>query len=188
MTKDPPSESGNDAIATPPAKLVEVFSEGAETGAHTVTGGEKTFRVLVVDDNPLDQELAAMALGQAWPFERVLELDFAAEGEEALAKLHKKRFALVVLDWKLPLMGEGKVLQHLRQDGIRIPVVVISNEEREGIDADLDALKAAFLNKNQMDPKTFLFAISRALALLGITPAAANLQAKLDTRVVGVVR
>ena len=139
-----------------------------ETGAGAVTEAEKFFLVLVVDDNPADQQLAAIHLGAAWPFERALKLDFAADGAEALAKLRTQHFALVVLDWQLPVLGDGEVLRHLRQQRIRIPVVVISGAERADITADLDSLQAAFLNKNQMNPDTFWLAISHSVTLLGL--------------------
>ena len=136
-----------------------------------MTSEDKSLPVLVVDDNPLDQKLAAMYLGKAWPFERVLKLEFAANGEEALVKLRTKHFAFVVLDWNLPVLGHGEVLQHLRRSGIRIPVVVISGGERKDIDADLDSLQAAFLNKSQMNADTFWSAISHSLKLLDFKPS-----------------
>ena len=127
---------------------------------------EQSLPVLVVDDNPADQNLTAIHLRAAWPFERTLQLEFAADGAAALAKLRTKHFTFVVLDWSLPVLGQGEVLRHLRQNKIRIPVVVISGVSREEINADLDALQAAFLNKNEMNPDTFWSAISHSLKLL----------------------
>jgi CheY-like chemotaxis protein len=129
------------------------------------------FRVLVVDDNPGDQMLAAMYLREAWPFEHDMELDFAADGQEALLKLRAKRFVLMVLDWKLPVMGNGEVLRHLRQHGIRLPVVVFSSADREDIADDMDELAAAYLHKDRMNPLTLRSAIAQSLALLGMREA-----------------
>ena len=131
-----------------------------------MTTEAQSLPVLVVDDNPADQNLTAIHLRAAWPFERTLKLEFAADGREALAKLHTKHFTFVVLDWSLPVLGQGEVLRHLRQNKIRIPVVVISGVGREEINADLDALQAAFLSKNDMNPDTFWSAISYSLKLL----------------------
>lgn len=134
----------------------------------TVTASHLTpFAVLIVDDNPIDQELAAIYIKTAWPFEHQVQIDFAADGREALARIRTKLYALVVLDWKLPMAGEGQVLRQLRQDGIQVPVVVLSGHAREDIAADLPALRAAYLNKNQMGPATFHQAIANALRLLG---------------------
>ena len=135
---------------------------------------DKPAPVLVVDDNPADQELVAVYLREAWRFEWAWELDFAKDGAEALAKLSRKHFTFVVLDWNLPVCGQGEVLRHLRQNGIRIPVVVISGNEREDIDADLDALQAAFLSKNQMNSDTFGLAITHSLKLLDLQSSHLN--------------
>ena len=134
-----------------------------------MTTEAKSLPVLVVDDNPADQQLVAIYLGKAWPFDRVLALDFAVDGEEALVQLRLKHFAFVVLDWNLPVLGHGEVLRYLRRSGIRIPVVVISGGERADITADLDSLQASFLNKSQMNAETFWSAISHSLKLLDFT-------------------
>ncbi len=131
-----------------------------------MTTEAQSLPVLVVDDSPADQKLTAIHLRAAWPFERTLQLEFAADGVEALDKLHTKHFTFVVLDWSLPVLGQGEVLRQLRQNKIRIPVVVISGVGREEIDADLDALQAAFLSKNEMNAETFWAAISHSLKLL----------------------
>jgi len=165
----PPGSAAGAHVATGSlAGVNDRLEDHQKNGASAITGDEKTFRVLVVDDNPVDQELAVLHMGQTWPYERELELDFAVDGAEALAKLRTKKFALVVLDWMLPVLGDGEVLRQLRHHGQRIPVVVISGREREDIAADLDALQAAFLNKDQMNADTFQLAIGHALTLLGM--------------------
>ena len=131
-----------------------------------MTSEAKSLPVLVVDDNPGDQKLVAVYLGKAWTFERELELDFAADGEEALAKLRSKCFAVVVLDWNLPVRGHGEVLRHLRKNGSRIPVVVMTGVAQHHLAAELDALQAAFLSKDTMSPETFHIVICLALALV----------------------
>ena len=98
------------------------YTPDQSSGGGIRAGGEKTFRVLVVDDNLVDQELAVLHMGQTWPYERELELDFAADGAQALAKLRTKSFALVVLDWMLPVLGDGEVLRQPtrpRRGGLR---------------------------------------------------------------------
>ena len=131
-----------------------------------MTTEEQGLPVLVVDDNPADQNLTAIHLRAAWPFDRTLQLEFAVDGVEALAKLRTKYFTFVVLDWSLPVLGQGEVLRQLRENKIRIPVVVISGVGREEIHADLAALQAAFLSKDEMNPETFWAAISESLKLL----------------------
>ena len=44
--------------------------------AATTTTIRNFFRVLVIDDNPVDREITARHLGKAWPFERELSIDY----------------------------------------------------------------------------------------------------------------
>lgn len=128
-----------------------------------------TFHVLVIDDDPIARELTVTYLDRAWPFERGLVAHFAGDGGEALDKIRSVRFALIVLDWRLPVVAGSEVLQQIRTSGSRIPVVVISGLRREDIAEDLDLLGAAFLGKEHMNADTFHSAIASSLRLLGFT-------------------
>jgi two-component system chemotaxis response regulator CheY len=143
-----------------------------ESSATAATAGRKFFRVLVIDDNPVDGEITARHLGKAWPFERELIVDYAATGRDALEKMRFTRYALVALDWKLPVMGGGEVLRQMRASGIRVPVVVLSGLQRHQIPENLDELGAAFLNKDDMNPLTFHAAIAESLKRLGLVASA----------------
>jgi len=128
----------------------------------------KGLPVLVIDDNEMDREIIVRHLDKAWPFESDMVLDQAGDGREALQKINGQRYALIVLDWKLPHVGGGEVLRHIRGNGVRIPVVVLSGLKRVDIAEDLDKLCAAFLNKDEMTPDTFHQAIASSLRLLGM--------------------
>ena len=101
---------------------------------------------------------------------RSLNIDYAASGAEALDKMRFVRFALVVLDWRLPLVSGAEVLRKMKAGQVRVPVVVLSGLHRQQIPEDLSALGASFLNKDEMDPITFHAAIAEALKLLGHKP------------------
>jgi CheY-like chemotaxis protein len=131
------------------------------------TDPSRSFRVLVVDDNEADRRLTMLHLDQAWPFTRDLEFDWAADGTEALQKLRASRFALVILDWRLPSGSGAAVLQTMRGHHFKIPVVVVSGLVRADIPEDLDAWGAAFVNKQEMNASTFHAAIARSLKLMG---------------------
>lgn len=131
------------------------------------SGASRHFTVLVIDDNEADQNLTSIYLNKAWPFERDLVLDYASDGVEALKKLRRGQFALVILDWKLPLMDGGEVLRKFRQMGLRTPVVVVSGLQRAEIAEDLEALGAAFLCKDEMNADSFRAKIAHSLRLLG---------------------
>jgi CheY-like chemotaxis protein len=126
------------------------------------------FHVLVIDDNDVDREIIIHNLARAWPFEREMAPDTAATGPEALELIRAKRFALVVLDWKLPGMGGGDVLRAMRKTGVRIPVIVMSGLQRHQLNEPLEQLGAAFLNKDEMTPDNFRTAIATSIRLLGL--------------------
>ena len=129
------------------------------------------FSVLVIDDSEADRRLTSIYLDQAWPFQRDLAVDFATDGSEVWDKVHRTRFALLVLDWKMPVMGGGEVLRQLRQRGVRTPVVVVSGLERTEIQEDLDQLGAGYVHKEQLNADTLRAAIAQSLQLLGFVQA-----------------
>ena len=105
---------------------------------------EKT--ILLVEDNPDDEELTLMALKQSKILNNVY---VARDGVEALDYLYcKGKFVdrdpcelpqLILLDLKLPKLGGLDVLQKLRQEPQTkyVPVVVMtsSSEEEDIIDS-----------------------------------------------------
>lgn len=129
--------------------------------------GVGAFRVLIVDDNEADRMLTAIRLGEAWPFEHDLAVEYAGDGAEALDKLRRARFALVVLDWNMPAVGGSEVLRVVRQGGVRVPVVVVSGLNRAELGEDLESLRASFINKNELRPDRFRAAVAASLILLG---------------------
>jgi CheY-like chemotaxis protein len=138
--------------------------------------------VLVVDDNPADQHLTTIYLGEAWPSARGSLVDYAGDGREALAKLRDAVYALLILDWHLPDYRNGEVLAGIRAGDTSLPVVVVSSAERQDLSADLDGLRAAFLSKTQMNGCTLHQAIECAHNRLGL-PASRPHAARFSPRV-----
>lgn len=138
----------------------------------TTANATRFFRVLVVDDNSIDCEITTRYLARAWPFERDMKVDTATDGTSALEKIRQQRYALVVLDWRLPGMSGDQLLRRLRQEGCRAPVVVVSGLTREQIPEDLGAMGAVYLGKDELNALTFHRAIAEALRQLGVASAA----------------
>lgn len=88
--------------------------------------------VLLVDDDPNDEELARIALDQT---NISHELFVCRDGAEALQYLNSKEPQLIILDLKLPKVTGLEVLEKLRAvpKSRFIPVVVFtsSNEEKD---------------------------------------------------------
>lgn len=78
-------------------------------------------RVLVVDDEEFVRLLVAQILGRAG-----YELDFAADGEAALARVEARRPDLVILDLMMPGMNGWTVLERMRRKPDMPPVVMLT--------------------------------------------------------------
>jgi CheY-like chemotaxis protein len=92
-------------------------------------------RILVVDDNPNDLELAQLAFEQGAYDHQLLT---AQGGREALAALRREaqdgKVSLVLLDLKMPQMDGLAVLDAIKQDKTlqQIPVVMLSTSRERG--------------------------------------------------------
>ena len=123
------------------------------------------FRVLVADDDDTDRLLTIWHLGKAWPAERDMMVECAADGAEALEKVRRSRFALVVLDWNMPLLNGADVLRAIRENDLRVPVIVMSDQRREAIASHLETMAAAFVSKDEFDTGSLRNAIAASIQL-----------------------
>lgn len=163
---------------TPPAALagnpgMRGVHEAATSTREDLAGASRKgvpgpVRVLVADDDEMAREVTIMHLGKAWPFGGSLSVECAENGKEALEKLCRGRFALAVLDWRMPYLDGGAVLRAIRKEGMRIPVVVVSGQPHEDIAQDLETMAAAFVNKAELNPLSFCSAIAASLQLPGV--------------------
>ena len=82
-------------------------------------------RVLIVEDNSDVRRLYAIGLNQ-----RGYEVKLAANGAEAVERIETERPDVILLDWLMPLMNGGEVLDRLSRGRSLpiIPIIVISGE------------------------------------------------------------
>lgn len=80
-------------------------------------------RILIVDDNKVNIELLKAQL-KRYPY----ELEFAYDGEEALAKIHENPPDLILLDLMMPKVSGYEVCRTIKQDPDLqfIPVIIIT--------------------------------------------------------------
>ena len=128
-------------------------------------GGPPHLRVLVADDHEAERQLTIQQLGEAWPFARDLVVESVTDGAAALRKIRLHQYACVMLDWNLPLAAGADVLQTIRTEGRRVPVVVLATQPRAAIAADLESLAAAYLNKSELNPTRICNALAAAILL-----------------------
>jgi CheY-like chemotaxis protein len=97
--------------------------------------------IVVADDDPDIRRLVADILRDEGY--RVLA---AADGREALALIRRRTPALVLLDLQMPLLTGWDVLDRLRAEDIRTPVVFMTAASRARVEAERHAV-AGFLAK-----------------------------------------
>jgi two-component system, OmpR family, response regulator MprA len=96
---------------------------------------DQTARILVVDDEPAVQG----ALARALTLEQY-KVSQAMDGEQALERLERDPYEVVILDLTMPRLDGLEVCRRLREGGDRTPVLMLT--AREGVDdrvAGLDA-------------------------------------------------
>jgi signal transduction histidine kinase/CheY-like chemotaxis protein len=106
--------------------------------------------VLVVEDNPVNQEVARLQLE---------ELGFApyvvSNGAEALSALNERRFGLILMDCQMPVMDGFETTRRIRQTEssarMRIPIVAMTANAMEG---DREACLAAGMDDYVTKPLT----------------------------------
>ena len=77
--------------------------------------------ILVVDDQPGIRLLLTDILTDAG-----YNTTTASTGKEALDKLKEKRFSLILLDYKLPIIDGVEVLKKIEKQNLNVPAIVMS--------------------------------------------------------------
>ena len=115
-------------------------------------------KVLLIEDERKTAQELAKGLGLEG-----YEVALAHSGEEGLKRLASEAFDLVVLDWMLPERDGLDVLQTIRRDGSRLPVILLT--AKDGLEdrvAGLDAGADDYLVK----PFAFAELLARLRALV----------------------
>jgi two-component system response regulator MprA len=84
-----------------------------------------TRRVLIVDDEP-DVRKTLTDILRAMRHPDVIELEAAADGQQALDAVVRQRPDLVLLDLQMPRMSGLSLLKQIREVEPRLPIIVIS--------------------------------------------------------------
>lgn len=89
---------------------------------------EKKYRVLLAEDNVLNQKLTTTLLKGFG-----LDCQVAGDGAEALEKLQKEKFDLVLMDIQMPVLDGYHATQRLRQElELTLPVIAMTAHSMEG--------------------------------------------------------
>jgi CheY-like chemotaxis protein len=91
----------------------------------------RNFRILVVEDNPLNQKVVGMMI-RNWG----MLFDLCGNGRQAIEKIRETKYDLVLMDLQMPEMNGYEATSVIREKlGNNVPVVALtaheSDEERE---------------------------------------------------------
>lgn len=107
-------------------------------------------RILMVEDHPVNQKVLSHQLG-----EMGLQYVVAASGAEALDRLSKEAFDLVLMDWQMPVMDGLEATERIRRlasDARNIPIIALTANANAGFrDACLAAGANDYLSKPYTD-------------------------------------
>ena len=122
----------------PSSMTIQIAETAAAAAAHTeddrltkcltpeaVSQKSRTLKVLLVEDNASDSELILHALGKGG-FDNDSEVVQTAE--EFADRIHKNKYDIVLADYRLPGWNGMETVSILRQEGLDIPVVLVSGE------------------------------------------------------------
>ena len=96
----------------------------ADTARPRADGDGQHDTVLVVDDDTsILDTVTSILTGEGY------DVVSAATGEEALAAVARKQPRLILLDMRMPIMDGWAVARALREQGINVPIVVMTAAE-----------------------------------------------------------
>ena len=147
-----------DAIVT--ALHVPARQRRPSAARHVVRGMHRRLRVLVAEDNPVNQELVLQLLER-----RGHSVIVAENGKQAISALEKHKFDLVVMDVQMPEMGgieaTGEIRRKEKRSGGHIPIFAMT---AHGMPGDRERCLAAGMDgyiPKPIDPKLFMQLIER---------------------------
>jgi len=119
----------------------------AATGAPVGAGLALQQRVLVVEDNPVNQQVASAMLKSLG-----LQVTLASNGQEAVELVEKQEFDVVLMDCQMPVMDGFQATAAIRRlplgRGERLPIVAVTANAMPGDEQNcLDAGMNDFLPK-----------------------------------------
>jgi len=96
---------------------------------HTIAESRRRLRVLVAEDNPVNQEVAASMLRK-----RGHEIDVANNGREAVAAAARSRYDVILMDVQMPEMDGFEATHAIRatEEGRTIPIIALTAHALSG--------------------------------------------------------
>ena len=122
-------------------------------------GVRRSGKVLLVEDNDLNQQVASELLGDAG-----FTVEIAENGEVAVAMVQGGAFDVILMDMQMPVMDGLTATRELRRLGVTVPIIAMT---ANALQADRDACAAAGMDDylaKPIDPESLTAALDRWLA------------------------
>ena len=120
-------------------------------------------QLLLVDDHKMVRDGLRMMLGS---LKKILqfEIDEAESGEEALKKINRKDYQLIIIDYRMPGISGAETITRIMRYKSNIKILALSNyDELPYIQGMLDAGAHGYVLKN-IEPAQLLLAIKTILS------------------------
>jgi len=144
---------------------------------------ERRLRVLLAEDNPVNQRLAASLLER-----RGHKVTIAANGREAVDAVAQTKFDIVLMDVQMPEMGGFEATAAIRAvertTGVRLPIVAMTAHAMKG---DRDRCLAAGMDEYLTKPLDSKLLCGTVERLAGVRTSAAAIDAAAAPRSPAVV-
>ena len=124
---------------------IAVDKYGVESSVGVLVNSNEKIRVLYVDDDSSFLKIAKQCLEMGAP----LQVDTANSVAEALTRLEKEQYDVIVSDYQMPEKDGLRFLDELRANGKGIPFIMFTGKGREEV-----AIKALNLGADQYLDKT----------------------------------
>jgi DNA-binding response OmpR family regulator len=94
-------------------------------------------RALIVEDDPAIRRLVEKLLVR-----RGIDVDSAHDGRQAIEKIKKGGYAVVILDLMVPEVSGYEIIEFVKKNQIKVPVAVVSAVSHQALTKlDLDVVK-----------------------------------------------
>jgi CheY-like chemotaxis protein len=117
------------------------------------------YRILIVDDEQWIREVFRDFCG----FTDAFEVELAADGQEALAKIKKNDYDLVTLDLIMPEMSGLEALAEIKKASPRVPIMVITGNATDKVVNQAGVLGACRVMYKPIQLENFIAEVSSAL-------------------------
>ncbi len=108
------------------------------------------YRALIVEDDPAIRRLVEKVLSR-----RNIEIDTAPNGLEAVQKLRKQHYSVLILDLMVPELNGFEIIDFMKRENVRVPVAVVSAVSQQAlVRLDLDIVKLVIAKPFDIDEFT----------------------------------